>query len=157
MGADLRIGTMSLAVLIVGATAAGAVAGDLVYTPVNPSFGGNPLNSSHLMGLASAQRQATAIDANQGDGGGDGGTGEPGAGNSDVDLFVRQLQGRLLSALAGQVTEAIFGENPQDNGTIIFGTTIVTFNRTAESIELTITDTETGTVTEIIVPQLITS
>lgn len=27
-----------------------AMAGDMVYTPVNPSFGGNPLNSSHLTG-----------------------------------------------------------------------------------------------------------
>jgi curli production assembly/transport component CsgF len=132
-----------------------ALAQDLVYTPVNPSFGGNPLNSSHLLGLANAQRDATASDANDGTGvgGGGGGTDD---GDTDVDLFIRQLQGRLLSALASQVTEAIFGENPQDSGTITFGGTTVSFERTADSITLTIVD-EFGTVTVISVPQLVTS
>jgi Curli production assembly/transport component CsgF. len=30
---------------------ASLLAGDIVYTPVNPSFGGSPLNSSHLHAL----------------------------------------------------------------------------------------------------------
>lgn len=132
-----------------------ALAGDLVYTPINPSFGGNPLNSSHLLGLANAQRDATASDAKKNSGGLGGATG--GGGTSDADLFVRQLEGRLLSALAGQVTEAIFGTNPQDSGTVTFGTTTVEFIRTLDSIRLLITDTVEGTVTEIVVPQLVTS
>ncbi|MDP5335563.1 MAG: curli assembly protein CsgF, partial [Paracoccaceae bacterium] len=41
----------------------GAMAQDLVYTPINPSFGGSPLNSSHLLSIANAQRTATARDA----------------------------------------------------------------------------------------------
>ncbi len=32
---------------------------DIVYTPVNPSFGGNPFNSSHLQSLATSQKQFT--------------------------------------------------------------------------------------------------
>ncbi|TVV76780.1 curli assembly protein CsgF, partial [Sphingomonas solaris] len=28
---------------------------EIVYQPVNPSFGGNPFNSSHLLGIANAQ------------------------------------------------------------------------------------------------------
>lgn len=143
--------TASALVLALAATVIPATAGPLVYTPINPSFGGNPLNSAHLMGLASAQRTATASDADDGNGGG----GDPGGtpGSSDADLFVRQLQGRLLSALASQVTEAIFGENPQNSGTVQFGDTTVTFNRTLDSIELTIVD-PTGT-TVIVVPQLV--
>jgi curli production assembly/transport component CsgF len=31
-----------------------AAAGELVYRPVNPSFGGDPFNSSHLLGIANA-------------------------------------------------------------------------------------------------------
>lgn len=131
-----------------------ALAGDLVYTPVNPSFGGNPLNSSHLLGLANAQRDATASDANDGTGSG---TGSSGSETTDAELFVRQLEGRLLSALAGQVTEAIFGDTPQDNGIVTFGTTTVQFNRSTDSITLIITDSIDGTVTEIVVPQLVTS
>lgn len=53
------------------ATAAGfassAAAEDLVYTPVNPGFGGNPNNFDYLVGLAQIQNQFS------GGGGGDGG------------------------------------------------------------------------------------
>lgn len=127
-----------------------ALSGPLIYTPNNPSFGGDPMNSSHLLGMASAQRTATAPGAK---GGGLGGNPGTTPGSTDADLFVRQLQGRLLSALASQVTDAIFGTNPQDNGTVVFGSTTVTFERTLDSIRLTIVD-PTGT-TEIIVPQLV--
>lgn len=129
---------------------------DLVYTPVNPSFGGNPLNSSHLLNIANAQREATARDANDDEFGSGGGTGADAAdGTSDVDLFIRQLEGRLLSALASQVTEAIFGDTPQDSGTVVFGTTTVTFARSVDNITLVITNALDGTVTEIVVPQLV--
>lgn len=131
------------------AAAGGSVAQDMVYTPVNPSFGGNPLNSSHLMGLASAQRTATTRKPPGTD------PTDPGTGSSEADLFVRQLQSRLFSALAAQVTEAIFGENPQESGTVTFGDTTVTFERTGDSIRLIITD-PTG-VTEIVVPVMVTA
>lgn len=36
-----------------------ATAGDLVYQPVNPSFGGFPGNSAHLLNLADIQNQFT--------------------------------------------------------------------------------------------------
>jgi curli production assembly/transport component CsgF len=142
------------AVMLLTAGASAASAGDLVYSPINPSFGGNPLNSAHLLGLANAQRTATARDAVT-DALGGGGTGGDGLtpGQTDADLFVRQLQGRLLSALAAQVTEAIFGENPQQSGRVQFGDTTVSFERTLDSIRLTIEDT-TG-VTTIVVPQLV--
>lgn len=126
---------------------------DLVYRPVNPSFGGNPLNSAHLLGTASAQRTATARDADSGLGGRTPGADTPG--QSDADLFVRQLQGRVLSALAAQVTTAIF-DDQQESGSITFGTTSIDFSRTVDSIRLVIADNLNGTVTEIIVPQLVT-
>jgi curli production assembly/transport component CsgF len=150
-----RLLSVMLSALALGASP--VLAGDLVYTPINPSFGGNPLNSSHLLATANAQRDATASDADidnmlgGGSGGGSGGSG----GNSDADLFVRQLQGRLLSALASQVTDAIFGQNPQQNGTVQFGDTEVTFERTPESIRLVISNFLDGSVTEIVVPQLV--
>lgn len=148
----LRVMTAAT-ILCAGAVTSGA-AQDLVYRPINPSFGGNPLNSSHLLGIASAQRTATARDAVRP------GTGQPGTtppGQTDADLFVRQLQGRLLSALAAEVTNAIFGSDPQESGLVTFGTTTVTFERTAEQIRLVIADNLEGTVTEIIVPQLVVS
>lgn len=131
------------------------VAQDLVYRPINPSFGGNPLNSQHLLAIAGAQRTATARDAPRTTQGvADSGV----PGSTDADLFVRQLQGRLLSALAAQVTNAIFppeGSDQQTSGNVTFGTTTVSFERTLESIRLLITNTLDGTVTEIVVPQLV--
>ncbi|QUJ77778.1 hypothetical protein KDD17_07500 [Sulfitobacter albidus] len=147
-GLAFVVGMMTLA-------AQPSTAQDLVYTPTNPSFGGNALNSGHLLAIASAQRDATARDANDGNGTADG-DGTTGSGTTDADLFVRQLEGRLLSALAGQVTDAIFGDTPQQGGTVTFGTTTVEFARSLDSITLLIADSLDGTVTEIIVPQLVT-
>lgn len=141
----------ALAALCLVAPVFGANAAPLVYTPINPSFGGNPLNSSHLLALASAQRTATAP-AKDGDGDGGADPGTP-TGSTDAELFIRQLQGRLLSALASQVTEAIFGDDPQDGGTIVFGDTTVEFENALEYIRLVIHD-PTGD-TEIVVPRLV--
>src|SRR4051794_38769067 len=84
-----------------------AHAQQMVYTPINPSFGGNPFNSSHLLALANAQnlhqpKQEKPIPQTQ------------------ADLFANQLQSQLLSALASQVTKSIFGDNPEQQGTISF-------------------------------------
>lgn len=145
-------GMVAGAGLIAGLPAASA--GDLVYSPINPSFGGNPLNSSHLLGLANAQRTATARSTERLSGGLDGSGGT--SGTSDAELFVRQLQGRLLSALASQVTDAIFGPSPEAQGTIKFGDTTIFFDQSSGSeILLRITDA-TG-VTEIVVPRLVTA
>lgn len=134
---------MRIALLVTAACVALATPAwgqDLTYTPVNPSFGGNPFNSAHLLGVAGAQNdyKDPSSAANQ----------------SQAELFSRQLQSRLLSALASQVTDAIFGENPQESGRIVFGGQTIEFNRTLDSVELTITD-DTGAVTEIAIPTFV--
>ena len=118
-----------------------ASAQELVYTPVNPSFGGDSFNSAHLLGVANAQNDYKDPESKTG-------------GNTQVDQFLRQLQSRLLSSLAAQVNDAIFGENPQDSGTITFGDQTITFVRLLDSVALTITDSTTGAVTEISIPLL---
>jgi curli production assembly/transport component CsgF len=118
-----------------------AAAQDLTYTPINPSFGGNPFNSSHLLGVAGAQNDYKDPNAPKT--------------QSQADLFSRQLQSRLLSALAGQVTDAIFGENPQERGRITFGGQTIEFVRSLESVQLSITDDTTGEVTRIEIPTFI--
>ena len=117
---------------------------ELTYTPINPSFGGNPFNSSHLIGLAEIQNQYVSSPSFS----------AGSAGLSQSDLFVRSLSSRLLSALAGQVTDAIFGDTPQESGTIVFGDVTVDFQRGLEFISLTIIDASTGSVTEVSVPIL---
>lgn len=113
----------------------------MVYTPINPSFGGNPFNSSHLIGIANAQNNFKDPKST--------------TSNSQADIFARQLQSRLLSALSSQITDAIFGENPQESGTISFGGQTIEFHRSLEDVTLNITDDSTGEITTIVIPTFI--
>ncbi len=131
----------ALAAVALSATGLTASAQELVYTPVNPSFGGDSFNSAHLLGIANAQNDYKDPDSTT-------------TGNSQVDQFLRQLQSRLLSSLAAQVNDAIFGENPQESGTITFGDQTITFVRLVDSVSLTIIDNTTGAITEISIPLL---
>jgi len=130
---------VGLMAVFVAAPAGAAVSQELVYTPTNPSFGGNPFNSAHLLGIANAQNDFEAPR-------------DETMAATQADIFLRQLQSRLLSGLAGDVTDAIFGDNPQDSGVISFGGQTITFMRGVDSVTITIFDSETGTTTEIILP-----
>lgn len=142
----LRWGTFRAALILAlgaaGAVVAGpAVAQDIVYQPIDPSFGGNPFNSAHLLGIANAQNDYKDPSAQQS--------------NSQADVFARQLQSRLLSALSSQIVDAIFGENPQESGTISFGGQTIDFVRSLTEVTLNITDDTTGEVTTIVIPTFI--
>ncbi len=117
-----------------------ALASDLVYTPQNPSFGGNPFNSAHLLGVANSinkYKDPSALD------------------NSDpAKQFLRTIQSRLLSTVATQITDLIFGENAQESGVIRFGDQEISFVRGIDSVTLIITNFADGSVTEIVVPLL---
>lgn len=123
-----------------------ASASELVFQFTNPSFGGNPFNSAHLLGTANAQNDYTDPNVRR--------TAGATAGLSQGDLFARQLESRLLSGLANQVVDAIFGPNPRESGTIRFGDQTINFARGLESISLTIFDERTGQSTQIEVPVL---
>ncbi len=114
---------------------------DVVYRPISPTFGGNPFNSNHVLGVANANNN----------------TRDPRAAstNSQADIFARQLQSRLLSALSSQIVDAIFGDNPQEQGTISFGGQTIEFFRSLDEVTLTIRNDETGEETRIVVPLFI--
>jgi curli production assembly/transport component CsgF len=139
-------GTIRASAILAGGLLAMAMpfpvlAQDIVYQPVDPSFGGNPFNSGHLLGIANAQNDYKDPNSQQS--------------NSQADVFARQLQSRLLSALSSQIVDAIFGENPQESGTISFGGQTIEFVRSLTEVTLTITDNETGEVTTIVIPTFI--
>lgn len=125
-----------------------ACASDVVYRPVDPSFGGNPLNSSHLLSIANAQNDYRAPVTSSPSGSGS--TQTPA--QAQAAQFLAQLQGRLVASLATQVTEAIFGNNPQSSGQVVFGTQTVSFQRGLTDISITLTDTANNVSTNISVP-----
>jgi curli production assembly/transport component CsgF len=137
----MRCVRVAVAAWVAFAFAQSAAAQDMVYTPIDPSFGGNPFNSSHLLGIANAQNKFKDPSAS--------------TGGSQADIFARQLQSRLLSALSSQIVNAIFGNNAQENGTISFGNQSIEWARSLDEVTLTITNTDTGEVTTIEVPTIV--
>lgn len=137
----MRIWPVALAAGLCIALESPALAGDLVYTPIDPSFGGNPFNSAHLLGIANAQNKFKDPDSL--------------SNSSQADIFARQLQSRLLSALSSQIVDAIFGQNAQDHGTVDFGGQTIEWVRDLDQVTLTITTDATGEVTTISVPTII--
>lgn len=118
-----------------------AYAQDVVYRPVSPTFGGNPFNSNHVLGVANANNNTRDPNSS--------------SANSQADIFARQLQSRLLSALSSQIVDAIFGDNPQESGTISFGGQTIEFFRSLDEVTLIIRNDETGEETRIVVPLFI--
>lgn len=117
-----------------------SMAGALVYQPVNPAFGGSPLNGSWQMSQAQAQNQYT----NSGKSSGLSSALTPG------QIFASQLTSQLYGSLANQITEALFGANAQQSGTYTLAGTTISFVRVGGEIQIAIND---GTsVTNITVP-----
>ena len=134
----------SMAVALVlgcGLAASPALAQDLVHTPISPTFGGNPFNSNHILGIANAQnntRDPDAVDR-----------------NDQSSIFARQLESRLLSALSSQIVDAIFGDNPQQQGTISFGGQTIELFRSLDDVTLIIRTEASGEETRIVIPLFI--
>jgi len=134
--------TLYTALMAGGMLVPGAVAAqDLTYQPYSPTFGGNPFNSNHILGTANAQNDYRDPRST--------------ASNSQADIFARQLQSRLLSALSSQLVDAIFGENPQERGTFSFGGQTISFVRGLDEVTITIFTEATGETTTIVVPTFI--
>lgn len=131
------------AALCAVALAAPAAAQELRFQFRDPSFGGNPFNSDHLLAIATAQRPERKADDSST-------TGEL----TEAQLFARQIQSRLLSALSSSVVEAITGADPGASGEFTVGDQKISFERTLSEIKLTIFDNASGENTEIIVPVL---
>jgi curli production assembly/transport component CsgF len=127
---------MLLACVVTAMSAGAASAQQLVYTPINPSFGGNPLNSTQLFAEANAQNKYANSSSS--------------STQTQAQLFAQQLQSEILSDLADQVTTAIFGPNAQNSGTFSFGGETVSFTRSLG--EVTVNITANGSTTTIQVP-----
>lgn len=76
-----------------------ALASEIIYTPVNPSFGGNPLNGSFLMNNAQAQDDNEPA----------GGSKDLRAEKSELEQFNELLQRAILNKIAASVTGTLVG------------------------------------------------
>ncbi|BBM02197.1 curli assembly protein CsgF [Microbulbifer sp. GL-2] len=115
----------------------GASSTELIYTPVNPSFGGNPLNGNYLLNNASAQNSKKDPDSGE----------SPYSTSSALDRFTDTLESRLLSQLLTDVGDG-------NNGTLVTDDFIVNILDVDGTLTITITDAVTGEISEIIVAGL---
>jgi curli production assembly/transport component CsgF len=136
----LRVAGVATFVASIGMLGA-AQAGTLVYTPTNPTFGGNPLNGSYLFNNAQVQNQYTQSAAS---------AATSSAPLTPGQVFAQQLTSQLYSSLANKITTAIFGENAQTSGTFSFEGTTITYQQVGGNINVSINDGQT--ITNVSVP-----
>lgn len=124
--------------------ACGAPAGasELVYSPVNPSFGGSPLNGSVLLNAAQAQSKYQ----------------EPESAilqKTGLQDFNDLLERSILSQLASAATSSVLGNNGRlTPGTVETGNfRINILDLGAGALRITTTDTLTGQTTSFQVAQ----
>ncbi|MDD1012682.1 curli assembly protein CsgF [Pseudomonas rubra] len=126
--------TRRLAFALLAALGSQAGATELVYTPVNPAFGGNPLNGTWLLNNAQAQNdhddpaikdRASAF-----------------ASTSALERFTSQLESRLLSQLLTNI-------NNGNTGSLQTDAFIINVIDDSGALSIQITDRVTGEISEI--------
>jgi curli production assembly/transport component CsgF len=118
-----------LSTLLLTAGVTSAFAGELVYTPINPCFGGHPLNSSHLLGTAQAQDDYKDPLASLGFGT---------SATSQQDEFSRIIRSSILSRVASQISDQIYGEKALDTGRVVTNDQTIEWSRAGNDINPTL-------------------
>ena len=117
----------------------GLFAQQLVYQPVNPSFGGNPLNGNWL--LSSAQLQDNTTDPSQVD-----------QVQDPFADFQNNLSRSILSQLSRNLTNQLFGESGElQEGLFQIGDFSIEILETLDGVQITIFDLLTGNETILLV------
>ncbi|MGS2745280.1 curli assembly protein CsgF [Halomonas sp. LS-001] len=109
-----------------------ASAGELVYQPINPSFGGDPFVGSYLIGKAQAQDTNTDPNARRA---------QP---TSATERLIQSLESRLISQLISDVSRGEVQEGSFDSDE--FG---VVVSDSSGELVVRVVDKVTGGVTEI--------
>jgi len=147
MKKTIKKGLLAIVAVMCSAT---IFATELVYTPINPSFGGNPLNGSFLLSKANSQN-AHSASFNE---------------RSYDERLQESLERAYINRIVREITDLAFGEQELDeNGNPIqsifdqdslfvsgdFQVELITSN--PDSIIVNITNLLTGEVTVVEIPR----
>lgn len=136
-GALARRAASATAILLLSALAAPhASAQQLKQVFTNPSFGGNPFYSDHLLGIATLHRPAEPQDPPL----------------TQEELLIRQIQTRLAGQISGEIETRIAQARPGESGEFVLGDQIVRFVRTESQTTVTFLNTRTGETSQLIIP-----
>lgn len=134
---------MNKILLIIITLSFSASATELIYTPINPSLGGNPLNANMLLSKAQAQNKHKA----------------PVIERDYAEQFQDSLQRTYLNRMVREITNMAFGEDSEDsifNQDSIFMSgdyQIEVITSTTDTITVKITNMLDGTIVIIEVPR----
>lgn len=139
----------SILTLVMVVAASISNASELNHQFNSPSFNGAGY-SSHVLTIyqleqAAKQRQedrrrqeiAAALRAEQ---------------NSPGNQFMQAFQSLVYSQLAKSMSEQLFGETPQNNGSLSFSNVTIGWVRSGSEVSMTINDRSTNSITTITVP-----
>lgn len=148
---EMKKRTLITALITLGAVCQfSAFATELVYEPINPSFGGNPLNGSFLLSKANSQNAHSA----------------PLSERSYDERLQESLERAYINRIVREITDIAFGEQEYDeDGNPIdsifnqdsifvsgdFQVELITSN--PDSIVVNITNLLTGEVTVVEIPR----
>ena len=132
-----------IALIIITTLSFSSQATEIIYTPINPSFGGNPLNANMLLSKAQAQNKHKAPVVEKG----------------YAEQFQETLERTYLNRMVREITDMAFGEDIEDslfNQDSIFMSgdyQIEVITSTTDSITVRITNIIDDTVVIIEVPR----
>lgn len=113
---------------------------EMVYTPINPAFGGNTFNYQWLLSAANAQNSfEEESDFSFGD-------------ESELDSFTESLNRQLLNKITSDLFQEQFDDGDLEPGTYMFGSLVLEISPTSDGLLINILDTQTGDQTQIIIP-----
>ena len=73
------------------------------------------------------------------------------ANNTNLVKFLNNFESRVYAQLSTQLINNLFGENPQNSGSLMLEGNRIQYTKTADQISLTVTDPN-GNVTQIMIP-----
>jgi len=73
------------------------------------------------------------------------------ANNTILAKFLTNFESRVYAQLSTQLINNLFGENPQNSGTVTIEGNTITYTKTADMINMTVTD-QNGNVTQVSIP-----
>lgn len=114
---------------------------ELVYTPVNPAFGGSPLNYQWLLSSANAQNMHQKNSSSL-------------FSTNPFDNFTQSLQSQILSELAQEIVQSKFGNlNLNQKGKYDLGSFIINIQPGLTGIDISVFNKNTGAQSTITIPR----
>ena len=71
--------------------------------------------------------------------------------NTNLEKFLNNFESRVYAQLSTQLVNNLFGENPQNSGTVTIEGNTIQYTKTADTISMTVTSSD-GTITQVDIP-----